>query len=165
MRGGAKATPSDRNKNSETMRVHDGNLEIGDVSLIIQIAIFFMLILGLPLTREGTKNAKNLLRHGYLTTFALALHTVMVVAVMIILALEGYSEILSLPPLSIVVDLGHIISGFVALVLGWVVVAFWFSKPLATAGCYKVKKLMLPLTMVWGLSLIMGAIVHLFDFF
>ena len=89
----------------------------------------------------------------------------MVVVVMIILALDGYSDILSLPPLSLVVDLGHIILGFAALVLGWVVVAFWFSKPLTTAGCYKVKKLMLPLTIVWALSLVMGAIVHLFDFF
>ncbi len=145
--------------------VHDDSLEVGDLSLIIQIAIFFLLVLGLPLTREGARNAKNLLRHGYLTTFALSLHTVMVVVVMIILAIDGYSEIFSLPSLSLVVDLGHIILGFAALGLGWIVVAFWLSRPLTTAGCYRVKKLMLPLTMVWGLSLVLGVIVHLFDFF
>ncbi len=154
-----------RHKNLETKLTYDDSLEIGDLSLIIQVVIFFILILGLPLTREGARNAKNLLRHGYLTTFALALHTVMVVAVMIILALDGYSEILSLPHLSLAVDLGHIVLGFAALVLGWVVVAFWFSKPLNTVGCYRVKWLMLPLTVIWALSLIMGTIIHLFEFF
>jgi K+-sensing histidine kinase KdpD len=140
-------------------------LEIGDLSLIVQIIIFFILILGLPLTREGAKNAKNLLRHGYLTTFALALHTILVVIIMIFLALDGYSDIFSLPIPSIVVDLGHIILGFAALIIGWIVVAFWFFKPLKTLGCYKVKKLMLPLIVIWALSLIMGTIVHLFNFF
>ena len=140
-------------------------MEIGDLSLIIQIVIFFTLILGLPLTREAPKNSKNLLRHGYLTTFALTLHTALVVVVMIILALDGYADILSLPALSLVVDLGHIILGFSAVVLGWIVVAYWFSNPLKTLGCYKTKKLMLPVIVIWALSLIMGAIIHLLDFF
>jgi hypothetical protein len=140
-------------------------LEIGDLSLIIQIIVFFILILGLPLTKEGAKNTKNIIRHGYLTTFALALHTVSVVAIMIILSLNGYSDIFSLPVLSIAVDLAHIILGFVAIILGWIVVAFWVSKPLKVLRCYKAKKLMLPLIVIWLLSLIMGAIVHLFNFF
>ncbi len=140
-------------------------MDIGDLSLILQIVIFFTLILGLPLTREAPKNAKNFLRHGYLTTFALALHTVLVIVVMIFLALDGYSEIFSLPTLSLFVDLGHIFLGFAALVLGWAVVAFWFTKPLKALGCYRAKKLMLPLIVVWAISLIMGAVVHLFDLF
>ena len=140
-------------------------MDIGDLSLIVQIVVFFVLILGLPLTREGSRNAKNLLRHGYLTTFALTFHTVMVAVVMIILALEGYAEVLSLPAVSLIVDLGHIILGFAAVALGWIVVVSWFFKPLNALGCYRTKKLMLPLLLVWALSLIMGATIHLLNFF
>ncbi len=140
-------------------------MEIGDLGLVVQIVIFFILVLGLPLTRNTVKDTKNLLRHGYLTAFALILHTIAVVIVMILLVLGGYSTFFSLPILSLMVTLTHMILGVAALVIGYVVVVFWFSKPLGDLGCNGVRKLMFPLIVIWGLSLIMGAVVHLFEFF
>ncbi len=140
-------------------------MEVGDLGLIIQIVIFFILILGLPLTKSAPKETKNLVRHGYLTIFALILHTIIVIVAMILFSLDGYSELLSSPPLSLAATLTHIILGVAALVLGYVVVSFWISKPLNELRCYRAKKLMLPLIVIWGLSLVIGAIVHLVGFF
>jgi hypothetical protein len=140
-------------------------VEIGDFSLIIQVVILFMLVLGLPLSKGGPVNSKSLLRHGYLTAFALALHTVLVIVVMIILAFGGYAEIFSLPLLSLTLSLSHMVLGFVAIAMGYVVVAFWLSKPLSNMGCYRARKIMMPLLVVWAVSLVLGAIVHLFEFF
>jgi hypothetical protein len=67
-------------------------VEIGDLGLIIQIVIFFILILGLPLKRSAPKETKNFVRHGYLTVFALILHTIKVIIAMILLSVEGYSS-------------------------------------------------------------------------
>jgi hypothetical protein len=69
---------------------------------------------------------------------------------MILLSLEGYSSFLSLPMPSFMVTATHIILGFAALTVGYVVVAFWFSKPLKELRCNRVKKLMLPIIVIWG---------------
>jgi hypothetical protein len=72
-------------------------LELGDISFVVQIIIFFLLIIGLPLSKSVPMNSKNLLRHGYLAAFALGLHTILVAIVMIIFAIDGYADIFSLP--------------------------------------------------------------------
>jgi hypothetical protein len=136
----------------------------GDVSLIVQIVILFILVLGLPLAKDN-QNSKNLLRHGYLTAFALGFHTVLVIIVMILLAFEGFSSIFSLPTLNLVLSLSHIILGFAALGLAYVVVGFWVSKPIKSLACIRAKKLMLPLIIIWATSLVLGAILHLFELF
>ena len=138
---------------------------IGDISLILQIIIVFLLILGVPLVKGELKNTKNFLRHGYLTAFALGLHTVLVVVIMIFLALDGFADLPTLPVLNIVLMVTHIILGFAALVLGFVVVGVWLTKPLKNLACYKVRKIMLPLIIIWAASLVIGAIIHLGELF
>lgn len=137
----------------------------GDVSVIVQILILFILVLGLPLARGNPPNTKNLLRHGYLTAFALGLHTALVIAVMILLALDGFASIFSLPTLNFAFTIFHIVLGFAALVLAYVVVGFWVSKPLKTLVCNRAKKIMLPLIIIWAIALVTGAIIHLFEIF
>jgi hypothetical protein len=136
---------------------------VGDVSLIIQVAILFILILGVPLAKSAGngKTSKNYLRHGYLTAFALGLHTVLVIIVMIVLALDSLESMFTLPALNIVLGLSHIVTGSLAIVLGYVLVGFWFSKPLKNLACFRTKKLMTPTIIIWAISLIIGAIVHL----
>jgi len=136
---------------------------VGDVSLIIQVAILFILVLGVPLVKSAGngKTSKNYLRHGYLTAFALGLHTVLVIIVMIILALDSLESMFTLPALNIVLGLSHIVTGTLAIILGYVLVGFWFSKPLKNLACFRTKKLMTPTIIIWTISLIIGAIVHL----
>ncbi len=136
----------------------------GDLALVVQVIIFFILILGLPLAK-GDSSSRNYIRHGYLTVFALGLHTVLVAVVMVYLALEGFAELLSLPTPIIAFNLLHVALGFAALALAYVVVGFWLTKPIKSMACYRTRKLMWPLLIIWAISLVTGAIMHLFGIF
>lgn len=116
------------------------SIDIDTVFIVIQIVIVFMLVLGLPLAK-GAQNRKNLIRHGYLTIFALVIHTIMVIIVMVLLAMDGFMAItdLSMPNLLIVVT--HMVVGAVALGLGYAVIGIWLSKPVGNMNCYRAKNL------------------------
>jgi hypothetical protein len=86
------------------------SIDVDTVFIIIQIVIVFMLILGLPLAK-GAQNRKNLIRHGYLTIFAIVLHTVMVIIVMVFLAMDGFMSITNLSMPSLLVVVSHIVFG------------------------------------------------------
>ncbi len=134
---------------------------VGNVSLVLQIVILFLLILGLPLAR-GFGVKKNLIRHGYLTVIALILHTFLILIVMIPTFGDGLGELGALSfPYSLTVW-SHVILGTAAEVLGILVVGFWVSKPLSNMACVRVKKIMLPLFVIWTLAIINGALVHIF---
>jgi hypothetical protein len=133
---------------------------VGDVSLVLQVMILFLLVLGLPLVK-GIGVKKNFVRHWYLTVLALILHTILIFIVMIP---SFTSELGQLGELSILNSLNvwlHVILGTAAEILGFIIVGFWFSKPLSNLACIRVKKLMLPLFVIWTLSLINGALVHI----
>ena len=133
---------------------------VGNVSFVLQIVILFLLILGLPLAR-GFGVKKNLMRHGYLTVLALILHTLLIFIVMIPSFGNGFGELGELSfPYSLTVW-SHVILGTAAEVLGILVVGFWVSKPLSNMACIRVKKLMLPLFVIWTLAIVNGALVHI----
>jgi hypothetical protein len=133
---------------------------VGNVSLVLQAMILFLLVLGLPLVK-GIGVKKNFVRHGYLTVLVLILHTLLIFIVMIP---SFTSELGQLGELSILNALNvwlHVILGTAAEILGFIVIGFWFSKPLSNLACLRVKKLMLPLFIIWTFSLINGALVHI----
>jgi len=136
-------------------------LDLGSVSLAFQVVILFILILGLPLAR-GAGSKKNFIRHGYLTVFALVLHAALTFAVMIPTFAGGIVEIAILPILYQVNVLSHVILGVTAEVLGFVVVGFWVSKPLKNMHCLRARKIMMPLFVIWTLSLVTGVILNVF---
>jgi hypothetical protein len=132
----------------------------GDASLVLQVVIFFLLVMGLPFVKGiGTK--KNFIVHGLLTVLALILHTVLIIVAMIppLSDVSGVLAELSLPYAFIFWS--HLILGTIAEVLGFVVIGFWVSKPLSNMGCTRVKKVMAPLLIIWAISLIFGALVHI----
>ncbi len=86
------------------------SIDIDTSFVIIQIVIVFMLILGLPLAK-GRQNRKNLIRHGYLTIFALVLHTIIVIIVMVFLAMDGFMRITNLSTPSLFVVVSHMVVG------------------------------------------------------
>ena len=133
---------------------------IGNITLSLQVAIIFLLILGLPFAR-GSSGKKNLMRHGYLTVLALILHTLLIFIVMIPNFAGGLSGISSLSMLSAIDVWSHVVLGTAAEVLGIIIVAFWLSKPLTMMRCTKMRRWMLPVFIVWMISLINGALIHI----
>jgi hypothetical protein len=134
----------------------------GDASLVFQVVIFFLLILGLPFVK-GIGSKKNFMIHGYLTIFALILHVVGTFIVMIPSFGSGFGGLggLSLP--SALVFWSHVTLGTLAEILGFIVVGFWVSKPLLNMTCLKMWRLMLPLLIIWAMSLVFGALVRILE--
>jgi len=135
-------------------------LDLGYVSLGLQVVIFFLLILGLPLM-SGTWNKKNLVRHGYLTVIALVLHTSFTIVLMIPTIYSGFGALNGLSFLDSLAMWSHTILGTAAIILGFIIVGFWLSKPLSNTACLRTKKIMLPLLIIWIISLISGALIHI----
>ncbi len=134
---------------------------IGNISLILQVTILFLLILGLPFVR-GKDGKKNLMRHGYSTIAALILHSILILLVMIPVFSNGIPELSDLSIFSSITVYSHIILGSLAEILGLIIVIFWFGKPLVNMACLKFKKIMLPLFIIWIIALINGSIIHVF---
>ncbi len=133
---------------------------MGNISLSLQVAIMFLLILGLPLS-HGVGGKKNLMRHGYLTVVALVLHAILIFWAMIPTFVNGLMDISNLPILSAINVWSHIVLGTFAEILGIIIVAFWFRKPLNMMYCAKMKKWMLPLFIIWMISLVNGSLIHI----
>ncbi len=133
---------------------------IGNISFALQIAILFLLILGLPFAR-GVGNRKNLIWHGYSTVLALLLHTVLIFIVMIPTFTGGIDELSGLSSLYSLTVWSHIILGTAAEVLGLIIIASWISKGPSKMTCSRHKKWMTPLFVIWTISIINGAIIHI----
>jgi hypothetical protein len=133
---------------------------VGNVSLILQIVVLFLLILGLPLAR-GISDKKNLTRHGYLTVLALILHTILILIVMVPSFTSSFGEIGELSVISLLTVWSHAVLGITAEVLGIVLVGAWLSKPTSRMNCVKMKRWMAPTFIIWAISIINGAMVHI----
>ena len=134
----------------------------GVASLVLQVVVFFLLILGLPFVKAiGSK--KNFMIHGYLTIFALILHIIGTFIVMIPSFGSGFGGLGELSFLSSFIFWSHVILGTVAPILGFIIVGFWVSKPLSNMACLKMKKAMMPLLIIWAISLVFGALVHILE--
>ena len=133
---------------------------VGNISLILQVVILFLLVLGLPFAR-GFGGKKNLMLHGYLTILALVLHTILIFIVMIPSFSSGLGELADLSLLEAFNVWSHVILGTIAEILGFIVVVFWVSKSPAKMACGLMKALMLPLFIIWTISLVNGALIHI----
>ncbi len=134
---------------------------VGNVSLILQVAILFLLILGLPFTR-GLSNKKNLMRHGYFTALAVGLHTVLIFVVMVPTFVTGLASFETEGLLDMLNVWLHVVLGTVAEVLGVAIVVMWLGYGPSNMACARLKKWMMPTFVIWLISIIGGAIVHIF---
>jgi len=133
---------------------------VGNVSLALQIVILFLLVLGLPFFR-GQSNIKNLMLHGYSTVIALVLHTILIFIVMIPTFTGGLGELGGLSLFDSVTVWSHIVLGTAAEVLGIVLVASWLVKGPSRMACGRWKKWMMPIFVVWVVSILNGALIHI----
>ena len=94
---------------------------VGNVSLVLQIVILFLLVLGLPFVR-GQGNRKNFMLHGYSTVLALVLHTILIFLVMVPTFTGGFGELGGLSLFDSFTVWSHIVLGTAAEVLGIILV-------------------------------------------
>jgi len=133
---------------------------LGNVVLSVQIVILFLLILGLPFVR-GRDSRKNVMRHGYLTGLALVLHTVMIFIIMVPSLgtnLRAVSELSFLESINV---WSHAVLGTVAEVSGIILVALWITESPSKMTCARRKAWMMPIFVVWVISLVNGALIHI----
>ena len=135
---------------------------VGNISLVLQVVILFLLVLGLPFVK-GIGAKKNLMYHGFLTVLALVLHTILIFAVMIPAFSSRLGELGGRSFLDAFNVWSHVILGSAAEVLGFVVVGFWISKSPSKMACERMKALMLPLLIIWAIALINGALIHILE--
>jgi hypothetical protein len=133
---------------------------VGDVALALQIVILFLLILGVPFVK-GLSSKKNLKRHGYATALAVALHTVLIFVVMVPSFVDGLGEIGELSVLDAFNVWSHVVLGTLAEVLGIFLVVVWLRKGPSMMACARWKRWMLPTFVIWVISVVGGALVHI----
>ncbi len=133
---------------------------IGNVSLTLEIAVLFLLILGLPFVR-GRVDKRNLLWHGYFTVTAVALHTVLIFVVMIPVFTGGLGELRGLSLFYSVTVWSHEVFGITAEILGIFLVASWLRKGASKMTCVRWKKWMIPTFVIWSAAIVNGALIHI----
>jgi hypothetical protein len=133
---------------------------VGNISLALQIVILFLLVVGLPFFR-GSANKKHWMLHGYSTFAALILHTVLIFLVMIPSFTLGFDELSGLSLFDSVTVWSHALLGTVAEVFGIILVALWVSKGPSKMACFRYKKWMTPIFIIWVISIVNGALIHI----
>lgn len=134
--------------------------DLGDASLVLQAVIFFLLVLGLPFAK-GIVAKKNYMVHGSLTVLALVLHAILIFVAMVPSLGGGFGVFVAFSFPYAFIFWSHVILGTVAEILGFTVIGFWVSKPLSNLACLRMKKVMFPLLVLWAVSLINGALIHI----
>ncbi len=121
-------------------------------NLIIQAIITAALTLGIFYVKK-----RKITPHGYVTLAAVVLNALSVIIVMlpsVLRIIDGAS----MNAFTLVVIV-HSILGAVAIVVGVYLMAVWrLRKP--GESCFKLRNYMRPLTMVWILSVALGAYVY-----
>ena len=136
-------------------------IDTGTVTIELQIIVLLLLLVGVSFAR-GKKPGGNLIRHAMATTLAFGIHMTSVFIVMIpsfyvnfLLVLSGF-DIVS----GTIVWL-HIVTGIIAPVLGFILIASWGFRSPPKMTCAKRRKLMMPTFLIWTISLISGIFVQL----
>jgi hypothetical protein len=133
---------------------------VGNTVLSLQIVILFLLILGLPFVK-GRDSKRNATRHGYLTAVALVLHTVLIFIIMIPSFNTNFGTISNLSILESIDVWSHAIFGTVAEVSGIILVGLWMFKSPSKMTCARRKRWMMPIFVIWAISLVNGALIHI----
>lgn len=134
----------------------------GNLVSVIQFIALILLIIGVYPVRIRTKN-RNLIMHGFLSILALALNLATVIFVMIPVFSSSITLIGGLSILQSTIVWLHVVSGIVAIVLGFVIIVSWILHPLGDLGCSKAWRLMMPTFLIWGLALILGITIHIYN--
>ena len=135
-------------------------IDLGSVSLAFQVIILFLLIIGLPFVK-GKDSAINAKRHGYSALAAVTLHTILIFGVMIPSLSSNPSVMANFSPIELTVVFSHVILGVLAEVLAVGLVASWLLRSPSKMTCYRTKAWMTPVFIIWAISIVNGALIHI----
>ncbi len=138
-------------------------VDLGDVSLIFQVVILFLLALSLPFVKRGRGSERDYTIHGYLTLLAVVVHSVFVFWIMVPSLVGGFSSLGELGILETANVWLHVALGTIAEVLGVVLVVSWFVRPRTEMACAGLRQWMLPTFLIWTVALAAGVLVHLLE--
>lgn len=132
----------------------DFYLLVSTVTLVIQLVIFVLLIVGL-----GLKRQKRFRQHGLLMVSCVALHMVSVIIIMV----PSFAAIsftpTGLPTIIVALSAIHTFFGLAALILGlWLSAAWRFRQSLEY--CMPKKRLMLVTFAVWLIAISLGTTLY-----
>jgi hypothetical protein len=135
---------------------------VGNAVSIIQIISLFLLVAGvIPARRTSTNRIVRIIRHGHLSTLALALNFATLFIVMVPSLTTNLPVVEELSTLQWLVVWVHVISGVSAKIMGSVLVGFWLFKPKEKTSCAKRKWLMMPTLAIWIFATIFGLVIHI----
>lgn len=130
---------------------------IGTATLIIEITVLFLLLLGYSFKRKFKYRS-----HGFTMTGAVILHLISILSIMIpSFVLAVVPDFIIPQPLLLVslVGLIHGVAGLVAIALGLYLVVAWRFR-VDVSGCFGRKKIMPIALSVWVLALILGIVLY-----
>ncbi|MCJ7608863.1 hypothetical protein MUP00_04240 [Candidatus Bathyarchaeota archaeon] len=122
-----------------------------DASLVAQFIIILVLMIGRRLAR-----GKQLIKHGFTMTIATILHLASVLLVMVPSIARNSQAILQAPTgTGALITLAHATTGASSLTLAVYIVGAWRLRATPSA-CFRRRKLMKPLLVLWTLTLVLG---------
>jgi len=134
----------------------------GNIVSVIQVIALLLLVVGVYPYRIRTKN-RNLIMHGFLSIFALALNLVTVIVVMIPVLSASSTLFGRLSILQSAIVWFHAATGTTAIILGFIIIISWITHPLGELSCSRTWKLMIPTFAIWTLALILGLTIHIYN--
>lgn len=128
------------------------------IVIVIQIIALVLPTLGVYPYRIRTKN-RNLIMHGFLGILALILNCVTIFWVMLPVFSSTIAYIGEIPILQTAIILLHSGLGVTSIILGLIIIVSWITHPLGELSCSKTWRLMIPIYVIWIVTLILGFII------
>jgi uncharacterized membrane protein YozB (DUF420 family) len=128
-----------------------------DINLIIQVIMFLILILGI-----SYKNKKIFKIHGKLMGFALTLHILSFLIVMLPAFYLSFDYfIMTTSDMRVQITWIHAVTGLIVMILGIFIVGTWLLNTNKIAECFRKKRLMDITVIFWFISLTFGIITYI----
>jgi hypothetical protein len=132
----------------------DFYLLVSTLTLVIQLVVFALLIVGFTLKRR-----KSFLQHGFLMVSAVFLHLISVLIIMVPSFEAITFTVTALPVTIVALSIIHAVFGLTALVLGiWISASWRFRQGLQY--CAPKKSLMLVTFVVWTIAILIGVALY-----
>jgi hypothetical protein len=132
---------------------------LGIAIIAVQIAGFLLLLVGVYPSKQREESA-NLVKHGLLSTVAVAVNLIIVFAAMVpvfskIVINTSGSGFALFPVMWM-----HAAVGSVTIGSSIIVLSSWIIQPLSELGCAKRWRLMKPTLIAWALAIALGAFIN-----
>jgi hypothetical protein len=130
----------------------------GTVVLVVQIVAFLMLLVGVYPSKQREENI-NLVKHGILSTIAVAVNLITIFALMLPIFLKLVTNTAGIGLVQFPIMWLHAAIGLVTLGCSFIMIGFWAIQPLSELNCAKRWRLMKPTLEIWAVSIALGAFI------